>query len=149
MTSKTVRDGKKPLFGATSGLPLSLSHLPRCPYRYETLELDGLGDVEVGEGPHTQERLPRGSQTAPRIAIASIRIKRKAVIIGDFLLKETEGPVCCLDPSHREVCCLLCSLVRDVARNITRLVKPSDYYPLEMKRFSTLEMKFSTLEMKR
>ena len=45
---------------------------------YEALELDGLGDVDVGEGPHKQERLSRGSQTAPRIAIASIRIKRKA-----------------------------------------------------------------------
>ena len=30
VTSKTVRYGKKSLFGATSGLPLSLSHLPRC-----------------------------------------------------------------------------------------------------------------------
>ena len=30
-TSKTVRDGNKSLFGATSGLPFSLSHLPRCP----------------------------------------------------------------------------------------------------------------------
>jgi len=32
VTSKTVRFGKKSLFGATSGLPLSLSHLPRYPY---------------------------------------------------------------------------------------------------------------------
>ena len=31
-TSKTVRDGNKSLFGATSGLSLSLSRLPRCPY---------------------------------------------------------------------------------------------------------------------
>ena len=30
--SKTARDGKKSLFGATSELPLSLSNLPRCPY---------------------------------------------------------------------------------------------------------------------
>ena len=32
-TSKTVRDGNKSLFSATSRLPLSLSHLPRYPYR--------------------------------------------------------------------------------------------------------------------
>ena len=58
-TSKTARDGNKSLFGATSGLPLSLSHLPRCPYntRYEALELEGLGDVDVGESPSVQERL--------------------------------------------------------------------------------------------
>ena len=32
VTSKTARDGNKSLFGATSGLTLSLSHLPRCSY---------------------------------------------------------------------------------------------------------------------
>ena len=31
-TSKTARDGNKSLFWATSGLLLSLSHLPRYPY---------------------------------------------------------------------------------------------------------------------
>jgi len=30
--SKTAGDGNKSLFGATSRLPLSLSHLLRCPY---------------------------------------------------------------------------------------------------------------------
>jgi len=38
--------------------------------------------------------------------------------------------MCCSDPSHREVCCLPGAQVRDVARNITCLVKTSDYYPL-------------------
>ena len=51
------------------------------------------------------------------------------VIIGG-LLRGTEGPICRSDPSHREVCCLPGARVRDVARNITCLVKPSDYYPL-------------------
>ena len=32
VTSETATGGNKSLFGATSGLPLSLSHLPRCPY---------------------------------------------------------------------------------------------------------------------
>jgi len=30
--SKTATEGNKPLLGATSGLPLNLFHLPRCPY---------------------------------------------------------------------------------------------------------------------
>ena len=60
----------------------------------------------------------------------SVRKKRRAVVIGDSLLRVTEDPICCLDPSRREVCCLPGARVRDVARNITRLVKPSDYYPL-------------------
>ena len=94
------------------------------------MELEALGAVDVGESPSMQGRLPKASQSAPRFATTSVRKKRKAVIIGDFLLKETEGPVCCLDPSHREVCCLPGVRVRDFARNITRLVKPSNYYPL-------------------
>jgi len=132
VTSKTARDGNKSLLGATSGLPLSLSHLPRCPYntRYEALELEGLGDVDVGESPSVQERLPKAGQSAPRSATVSVRKKRRAVVIGDSLLRVTEDPICCLDPSRREVCCLPGARVRGIARNITRLVKPSDYYPL-------------------
>jgi len=46
------------------------------------------------------------------------------------LLKGMEGPICRLDPSHREVCCLPGARVRDVARKLPGLVQPSDYYPL-------------------
>ena len=104
--------------------------------------------MDVGESASVQERLPKASQSAPCFATTSDRKKRRTVIIGDSLLKGTEGPICHSNLSHRKVCCPPGAWVRDVARNITRLVKPSDYYPLEMKRFSTLEMKFSTLEMK-
>jgi len=84
-----------PVWGSkrTASPPVPPSQVP-LHNTYEALELDGLGDVDVGEGPHTQERLSRGSQTAPRIAIASIRKKRKAVIIGDPLLRRTEDPIC-------------------------------------------------------
>ena len=77
-----------------------------------------------------QERLPKASQTASRFATTSVRKKRRAVVIGDSLLRETEGPICHLDLSHKEVCCLPGAQVRDVARNISRLIRPSDYYPL-------------------
>ena len=77
----------------TASHPVPLSQVP-LHNRFKVLELEGLGGVDVGEGPHTQERLSRGSQTAPRIAIASIRKKRKAVIIGDPLLRRTEDPIC-------------------------------------------------------
>ena len=85
-----MRDGNKSLFGAASGLPLSLSHLPNMPLhnRYEALELEGQGDVDVGEGPSMQERLPGANQTAPHIFTTSIRKKRRAVTIGDSLLRE-------------------------------------------------------------
>jgi len=56
--------------------------------------------------------------------------KRRVVVVGDSLLRGTEGPICRPDPSHREVCCLLGAQVRDVARKLPGLVWPSDYYPL-------------------
>jgi len=56
--------------------------------------------------------------------------KRRVIIIGDSLLRETEGPICRPDPSHREVCCLPGARVRDVAKKLPVLVRPSDYYPL-------------------
>ena len=97
--------------------------------RYEALELERLGDVDVGESLSVQERLPKASQSAPHFAM-SVRKKRTAVIIGDSLLRGNKGPICCLDLFHREVCFLPGAWVRDVARNITLLVKPSDYCPL-------------------
>jgi len=88
VTSKTARDGNEFLFTAASRLPLSLSHLPRCPYitrmrkqaapqpvppsqvplhnTYEALELQELGDVDVGESPSVQEKLSRASQEEQR-----------------------------------------------------------------------------------
>jgi len=113
----------------TAPQPVPPSQVP-LHNRYEALELEGLGDVDVGESPSVQERLPKAGQSAPRSATVSVRKKRRAVVIGDSLLRVTEDPMCCLDPSRREVCCLPGARVRGIARNITRLVKPSDYYPL-------------------
>jgi len=61
---------------------------------------------------------------------ASVKKKRWVIVIGDSLLRGTEGPICRPDPSHREVCCLPGARVRDVARKLLGLVRPSDYYPL-------------------
>ena len=50
---------------------------------YEALGMEGQGDVDVGEGPSMQKRLPGASHTAPHIATASVTRKRRAVIIGE------------------------------------------------------------------
>lgn len=50
--------------------------------------------------------------------------------MGDSLLKGTKGLICCLDATHREVCGFLGAWVRDIVRNATHLVWPSDYYLL-------------------
>ena len=40
------------------------------------------------------------------------------------------GSICRADPPLREVCCLPRARVKDIARKLSRLVRPSDYYPL-------------------
>jgi len=61
---------------------------------------------------------------------ASAKKKRRVIVTGDSLLRGTEGPICRPDPSHREVCCLPGAWVREVAKKLPGLVRPSDYYPL-------------------
>jgi len=104
--SNPARDGNKSLFGATSRLPLSLSYLLRYPYirGMRLWSLEGLGDVDVGECPSVQEGLPKASQPAPSFATTTVRKKIRPVVIGDSLLRGTEGPICCSDPFHRGAC---------------------------------------------
>jgi len=56
--------------------------------------------------------------------------KRRVIVIGNSLLRGTEGLICPPDPSHREVCCLPGAQVRDIARKLPGLVRPFGYYPL-------------------
>jgi len=109
--------------------------IPSCPpsppqvllhNRYEALEPEGQANDRVDEGPRT--RLPRARQSAPRITTASTKTKRRVIVIGDSLLRRTEGPICRLDPAHREFCCLPGAWVRDITRKLPGLVRPTDYY---------------------
>ena len=52
------------------------------------------------------------------------------IVVGDSLLRGTEGPICWPDPTRREVCCLPQARVRDISRKLPGLIQPSDYYPL-------------------
>ena len=89
----------------TAPQPVPPSQVP-LRNRYEALELEGLGAVDVGENPSVQERLAKASQSAPLFATTSVRKKRRAVVIGNSLLRGTKGLICCSDLSHGEVCCL-------------------------------------------
>ena len=51
-------------------------------------------------------------------------------MVGDSLLRGTEGPICRPDPVRREVCCLPGARVRDITRKLPKLVRSSDYFPL-------------------
>jgi len=70
---------------------------------------------------------------------ASVK-KRRVIVIGDSLLRGTEGPICPPDPSHGKVCCLPGAWVRDVARKLPGLVRPSDYYQLLVMQFGSDEV---------
>jgi len=117
-----ARGGKRIPFWPPSPAQLPLSN------RYGALEWEGQANEDAGEGPSRE--LPRTNRSAPRIMTAPVNKKRRVILIGDSLLKGTEGPICRPDPSHREVCCLPGARVRDVAKKLPGLVQPSDYYPL-------------------
>jgi len=71
----------------------------------------------------------RLSQPTSCVKTGPIKKKRQFDVIGDSLLRGTEGPICRSDPLLRELCCLLRAWAKDVKRKIPTLVQPSDYYP--------------------
>ena len=118
-----IRGGRRAL-----SLPTSPSHLP-LNNRYEGLEQDNLYD-KVDKNPSQLEGAPKTRRPKHRIATSSFKKERRAIVMGGSLLKGTEGPICRPDPTRREVCCLPGARVRDFAKEVKRLVQPTDYYPL-------------------
>lgn len=95
----------------------------------KALELDGQANDNVDKIPSALRELRRASQPMPRITATPTKKKRRVIVIGDSLLKGTKGPICHPD-LQREVCYLRGARVKDVARRVTHLVRPSDYYSL-------------------
>ncbi|XP_070605406.1 uncharacterized protein [Erythrolamprus reginae] len=56
--------------------------------------------------------------------------KRRVLVIGDSILRGTEPPICRPDNQSREVCCLPGAKISDITENLTKILKPTDYYPL-------------------
>ncbi|KGL89130.1 hypothetical protein N301_03229, partial [Charadrius vociferus] len=107
--------------------PPSPSQLP-LHNRYGALEIED-NATEDGEDDPTSE-LPRASHSPPRLRTSSTKKGRKVIVVGDSLLKGTEGPICRPDPSHREVICLPGARIKDTQRKLPSLVQTSDYYSL-------------------
>jgi len=70
-----------------------------------------------------------GELNTPYITTTSTRKKRRVIVVGDSLLKGTEGPICRTDPSHWEVCCLPGARVRHITRKLPSLVQPITAFP--------------------
>ncbi|KAK4827179.1 hypothetical protein QYF61_015141 [Mycteria americana] len=98
--------------------------------RYEALEVEGQSVEDGDDSPSTPEVSSRSEERTSRINTTSTRKRRRVIVVGDSLLRGTEGPICRTDPPLREVCCLLGARVKDVTRIFPSLVRPSDYYPL-------------------
>ena len=65
-----------PVWGSegTASHPVPLSQVP-LHNRFKVLELEGLGGVDVGEGPSMQVRLPKASETTSCMTATSVRKK--------------------------------------------------------------------------
>jgi len=81
------------------------------------------------------------SHSAPSIMTALAKKKRRVIVVGDSILRGTEGPMCQPDPSHRKVCCLPRVQVKEAAGKFSGLVRPSDYYLLLVMQVGSDEIK--------
>lgn len=68
--------------------------------------MEGQSTDDVDDGLSTSEVFPRAERPTPRIMTTSMRKKRLVIVVGDSLLRGTEGPICWTDPLLGEVCCL-------------------------------------------
>ncbi|XP_053823847.1 uncharacterized protein LOC128801764 isoform X1 [Vidua chalybeata] len=107
--------------------PPSPSQLP-LQNRYEALDLDSQTD-DLEEN-YLPSEPPNYDSSKKSITTSNVKKKRRVIVVGDSLLRGTEGPVCRPDPSHREVCCLSGAQVRNITERLPRLIRSSDYYPL-------------------
>ena len=98
--------------------------------RNGALELEDRVNEDQGVGEALCREVPRLSWAAPCILTASEKRKRRVIVVGDSLLRGTEGPICSPDPCHREVCCLPGARLKDITGELPGLVRTSDYYPL-------------------
>ena len=91
-------------------------------------------DTEGGVCEKAQEGSPkslqRARQSTPHAETVSARKDRRVVVVGDSLLRGTEGPICRPDPSRRKVCCLPGAQVRDITRKLLKMVHSTNYFPL-------------------
>ena len=92
-------------------------------------------------------RKPKARQSPPRLQTSSVRKERRVVVMGDSLLRGTEGPICRLDRRRQEVCCLSRAYVRDITRKIPKLVMSTDYFPLLVVQVGSDEIAQTSLRM--
>ncbi|KFP06528.1 hypothetical protein N300_02212, partial [Calypte anna] len=104
--------------------------LPQVPIENGYEALDSENQEEDRQEDDLSIRPPVHPLSSRRIKTSPTKKRRRVVVVGDSLLRGTEGPICRPDPSHREVCCLPGARVRDISKRLPQLIQSSDYYPL-------------------
>lgn len=104
-TKKKMRVGSESQFSVTGNpstyLPTSLPQGP-LHNRFEALNLEQEVGEGVVEGPTTRSH----TGVTPCLKTDSNKKDRWVIVVGNSFLRETEGPVCRVEPHHREVCSL-------------------------------------------
>ncbi|KAK4817905.1 hypothetical protein QYF61_002388 [Mycteria americana] len=90
--------------------------------RYEDLEVADQSMEDGDNSLSTPEVSPRSEERTSRINTTSTRKRRRVTVVGDSVLKGTEGTICRMDPPLREVCCLPGARVKDVTRVLPSLL---------------------------
>ena len=106
--------------------PSAVPQVPPC-NRFEALKAEG--EVSEDEVAGLPPSVPTVRRSAPRLKTASSRKERRVTVVGDSLLRGTEGPKCRPDPTRTEVCCLPGARVTGISRKLPGPIRPSDYYP--------------------
>ncbi|CAM5136094.1 unnamed protein product [Natator depressus] len=82
------------------------------------------------ESPPKVEEEKSCTPKAGRITATTPRRKHREGVVGDSLLRRTEAPIGQLDMASCEVCCLPGARIRDIMEGLSRIIWPSDYYPM-------------------
>jgi len=82
--------------------------------RFEALKIKGQVREDEVEGP--LKNLSRVRKSAPYFKTASAKKERRVIVVGNSLLKGTQGPICRAYPARREMCCLPGTWVREITK---------------------------------
>lgn len=74
--------------------------------------------LKLGEELRMQCKVHLGSCLGQGGRFHTSAVKERRVIVGDSLLRGTEGPICMPDPTCREACCITGAWVRDITRRL-------------------------------
>lgn len=94
VAQRKVLNGYQPMIAADE-MPPFTPRPPKCRYnRHESLDVGGQSMYEEDEDPSAPEVVTGSEKHSPHITTTSTKSKRQLIVVGDTLLRATEGPIC-------------------------------------------------------